>query len=212
MNIADLRKKDLDKIKVELLWLIDKDDVWVPGTVVIRSDQLFWIPDEEHPNTWNCLIENCDPAEIRIVRHVKKTFEIGDRVWSLNYGWGSVALPPTDLDLEEYPIYVNFDSGSSEQYTSEGFLWSACVNPSLFHANQGVLEFDTDEPVVMADDQTIWVRDSETDAWVPRHFAVYVTTGGVYCYPDGKSKHSSSDNEPYDHWKFFRTSAPEFSG
>jgi len=222
MNSADLHNQGLSKIRIELLWLIDKTEVWVPGRAAVRTGRLFWVPDEEHPSTWDCLIENCDPAEIRIVPvdregkttspkvRVEKPFEIGDRVWSLNYGWGSVALAPVDLAIEEYPIYVNFDSGMSEQYTSEGYLWDSCKTPSLFHANQGVLEFNTNEPVVIAEDQPIWVRDSETDEWVPRHFARYSTTEGVYCYRDGRSKHGSG-TRTHRYWRFFRTSAPEAS-
>jgi len=214
--------KYLDRVKIELRWLIDKTEVWVPGSVVTQAGKLVWVPDGNSPDTWDCLIEYCDPAKIRtppVGREVKTTspkvrvekpFEIGDRVWSLNYGWGSVAIAPEDLESEEYPLYVNFDSGTSEQYTSEGYLWTACETPSLFHANQGVLEFNTNEPVVIAENQPIWVRDSEADEWVPRHFARYAGPG-VYCYPDGKSKHGTGEDEPCEYWEFFRTSAPESS-
>jgi len=214
--------KYLNRIKIELLWSIGKDEVWVPGRAEVREGQLFWVPDEDSPDTWDCLIENCNPAGIRIVpvdREVKTTspkvrvekpFEIGDRVWSLNYGWGSVALAPVDLAIEEYPLYVNFDSGLSEQYTSEGYLWTSCQTPSLFHANQGVLEFNTNEPVMITEDQPIWVRDSEADEWTPRHFARYAGAG-VYCHRHGQSKHSSNGKDHVKHWRFFRTSAPEAS-
>ena len=129
-------------------------------------------------------------------------FKVGDRVWSLLYGWGSVRAIKRNL----YSVNVCFGSGGNIDFTKDGFCLSYHKNPSLFHANQGVVEFDTDEPVELEDGQPIWVRDYEDRSWAPKHFKRHDESGGVYCYESGLSKHTSSGNET--HWKFFRTTDP----
>ena len=130
----------------------------------------------------------------------KREFRVGDRVWSF-YGWGNVE----ELGSESYPVKVIFDTGKLESYTPDGFWHAEHKNPSLFHANQGKIEFDTDEPIELVDGQPIWVRDSEVSEWRPRHFARYAQDGEVYCYQGGKSKHSSGVESNVMLWQYFRT-------
>ena len=141
----------------------------------------------------------------------KREFKVGDRVWSLINGFGTVK----DIVLEvesEYPVKVVFDSGIRTTYTADGFWHTNHKTPSLFHANQGKIEFDTDEPIELEDGQPIWVRDSERNVWRPRHFKCRSEKGGVYCYCDGKSKHGTAGEGSTMRWKLFRTTDPALDG
>ena len=136
-----------------------------------------------------------------------REFKVGDRVWSLLLGWGSVKRIDSNIE-EAYPVYVVFDSGKGKCFTKHGIFHAVDKNPSLFHANQGKIEFDTDEPIELVDGQPIWVRDSETHEWKPRHSAHCAEGGGVYCYWNGRTKHSSAGEKNVTHWQHFRTTDP----
>ena len=132
-------------------------------------------------------------------------FKVGRRVWSLLFGWGTVMQIDSEAGIT-YPMRVGFDGGE-EGFTKYGFYDVAHKNPSLFHANQGKIEFDTDEPIEPIElDQPIWVRNFETDSWTPRHFKCHAKKVGVHCYWNGQSKHSC--NAGSTHWQHFRTTDP----
>ena len=136
-------------------------------------------------------------------------FKVGDRVWSFIFGWGAVE----EIDSEiMYPVYVNFDSGKTNTHTTDGFYLLDHESPTLFHANQGKIEFDTNEPIDLEDGQPIWVRGSEKREWIPRHFARYSQIGGVFCYLDGNSKHTTKGETYVKRWEFFRTTDPALDG
>ena len=138
----------------------------------------------------------------------KREFKVGDRVWSLLFGWGTVKEKKCK---DDYPIKVVFDSGRHESHTFDGFWSISNKNPSLFFANQGKIEFDTDEPIELVDGQPIWVRDVDGQEWLERHFRRHGDSGvGVYCYKGGRSKHTSKGCETY--WNIFRTTDPALDG
>ena len=139
----------------------------------------------------------------------KREFKVGDRVWS-SYGWGDVK--EIGSKGTDYPVRVVFDAGKSEIYTPDGFWHIDHKTPSLFHANQGKIEFDTDEPIELVEDQPIWVRNTEKGKWKARHFSRRAESGGVHCYYDGRSKHGSSCESLVSHWKYFRTTDPALDG
>ena len=142
----------------------------------------------------------------------KREFKVGDRVWALLFGWGTVKEIDSGI-LEYYPVCVEFDSVENKAFfTRGGFYRVSDKNPSLFHANQGKIEFDTDEPIELVDGQPIWVRDSEKNEWWPRHFKCHSERGGVCCYCDGRSKHGSGVESSAMRWNFFRTTDPALDG
>lgn len=60
------------------------------------------------------------------------TFEnvkVGDKVWSLNKGWGVVEKIEV---LNRYPLRVMHDDGSSETYTADGKLYKNDKYPLIF--------------------------------------------------------------------------------
>lgn len=54
--------------------------------------------------------------------------EVGDRVWGVLYGYGTVK----GIDKSDFPIGVAFDGGDSSEFTSEGREYSEEKEPSLF--------------------------------------------------------------------------------
>ena len=140
----------------------------------------------------------------------KREFKVGDRVWSLINGFGTVK----DIGLEvesEYPVKVVFDSDIRTTYTADGFWQTNHKTPSLFHANQGKIEFDTDEPIELVDGQPIWVRAEERYDWLPRHAKELGKTGGVFCHKNGQTKHSNVAGTA-TFWRYFRTTDPALDG
>ena len=139
----------------------------------------------------------------------KREFKVGDRVYSVVHGLGRVRLVDKHGD---YPLCVDLDCGKSTSFTKHGLYTTAHKTPCLFHANQGKIEFDTDEPIELVDGQPIWVRDLEVGEWKPRHSAHCAEGGGVYCYWNGRTKHSSAGEKHVTHWQHFRTTDPALDG
>ena len=137
----------------------------------------------------------------------KQEFKVGDRVWSVVHGLGRVRQVDKHGD---YPLCVDLDCGKRTSFTKHGLYTTAHKNPCLFHANQGKIEFDTDEPIELEDGQPIWVRDSEVGEWRPRHFARRGQKAGVYCYDNGTTAHTNTTGAT--HWKYFRTTDPALDG
>ena len=54
--------------------------------------------------------------------------EIGDRVWGVLYGYGTVI----GIDNSEFPISVDFDDEYNNEFTLEGKEYSEDKEPSLF--------------------------------------------------------------------------------
>lgn len=54
--------------------------------------------------------------------------KVGDRVWSIEYGWGFVK----ELKNTCYPIVVQFDSEDHQQFTMNGKFFTNSPNQSLF--------------------------------------------------------------------------------
>ena len=58
-----------------------------------------------------------------------KEFKVGDRVWSIQDGYGKVEK----LDRLRYPVLVTHDNGDEVGYTQDGKNYEADEYPSLFH-------------------------------------------------------------------------------
>ena len=56
-------------------------------------------------------------------------FKVGQKVWCVIFGEGVVA----EINQNSYPIKVKFKNGEVSTYTSGGYMFSNCINPSLFH-------------------------------------------------------------------------------
>ena len=79
-------------------------------------------------------------------------FTVGQKVWCVIFGEGVVA----EINHDLYPIKVKFKNGEVETYKSGGYMFSNCINQSLFH-----------HPVKIVQDESAtkpsidWSHDSE---------------------------------------------------
>jgi len=55
--------------------------------------------------------------------------KVGDKVWSINYGWGEITEIYTG---DTYPICVRFVGESGITYTLNGYIDEFDMNPTLF--------------------------------------------------------------------------------
>lgn len=57
----------------------------------------------------------------------KRIYQVGDNVFDAQFGWGIVF----NIDSTEYPVIVNFKSGSVKSYTEKGFYSITDLEPAL---------------------------------------------------------------------------------
>lgn len=60
-----------------------------------------------------------------------ENIKVGDRVWSVQYGWGNVEGFHTTIDNYQL-LKVRFDNGDFEYYFKDGRVNIDDVNPTLF--------------------------------------------------------------------------------
>ena len=128
-------------------------------------------------------------------------FEAGDRAIVPGLGWGSVV---EDDFSGLSPIKWVGDGGSFQWVGRYGVRDGVQV---IYHANQGVIEIDTDEPVRAEDlklDQPMQVGDYSGGhiPYANRHFAKF-ENGTLYCWSDGKTSHTANEDEitRWRHWR-----------
>jgi hypothetical protein len=109
-----------------------------------------------------------------------------------------VKLYTTEHSDESYPV-VGCSGGVITMWTKEGRYISPNQLSSL-DLVEDILELD------WAVDKPIWVRDSETDEWLPRYFSHYdPERKHVYAFIDGKASHTE---EEVSYWKYWTDKQP----
>lgn len=56
--------------------------------------------------------------------------KIGDRVWSISFGWGEITNINTNI--ANYPLKVDFVNGAPQTYAIDGRFYKSDQNPTLF--------------------------------------------------------------------------------
>ena len=125
-------------------------------------------------------------------------FGVGDRAIIPGLGWGKVT---SDDGSDHRPLEWKSDSGYSFWAEADGASQGIQI---MYHANQGVIEIDTDEPVRAEDlalDQPLLVIN-HGGAPLNRHFASF-ENGTVYCWSNGQTSHTANEDEisRWDNWR-----------
>ena len=125
-----------------------------------------------------------------------KNAKVGDRVFSLLNGWGTV--DEVEMGHSSYPISVDFDSGKIDRFTSCGKCMVFHSNPVLFWDEVKITPPEKPLPV----DTPILVRDDDDEEWQPAHLARF-THPGVMTWMGGKTSHTTLDGAEmsWDEWK-----------
>lgn len=126
------------------------------------------------------------------------SFEVGDKVIDMHYGKGKVAAV-FEGQYQEYPIYVDFENGRTNQYTKEGRDLANDFMPTLYHT-EGFTSPSCKEPErkhQFKPFDKVLVRDEKSAPWLCAFFSYelddriigkkkYVTTScdrWCYCIP-----------------------------
>ena len=128
----------------------------------------------------------------------KTDFKVGDKVVCMMHGEGVVDHLWAG---GTFRAHVLFDRGIRETYTVDGCTSTSC-NRTLFHANSGIVEFDTTVHPDIEPGQVIWVRGGSD--WFVRHFS-HFENGRLFCFNDGRTEGITS------HWPHYSLAKPEAS-
>lgn len=134
-----------------------------------------------------------------------KTLKLNDKVFSIRYGWGTV-----------YRIDEDCEDGLRYKYQSdsnEGILWfddhgkqgKDDLYPSIFWDVPQITVPKRPLPV----DAPIWVRDSDDQFWVKRHFRSHAKDGGVSAWDIGLTSFTVENSYDFTHWKQWKLHGEE---
>lgn len=129
-----------------------------------------------------------------------QTFKKGDKVFSLNYGWGEVTAIYEEL---ECPVEVQFYDWGYETFTEDGRTYPGY--PMVLSFTEYTLEgFSLERPEVMPKKgDIVWSRDDKDDRYNINHF-IHKIENAKYpyvCSPD-------NDEENIKAFKFITTINP----
>ena len=119
--------------------------------------------------------------------------KVGDRVWSLLHGWGTVDENVKD---QRYSVYVKFDNGREDTFTNCGRNMTFHANPTLFWDKVKI----TPPPPKLEVDTPILVKDGDDEDWRPAHFARFPSEG-VLTWMGGRTSHTAGDAVFWEQWK-----------
>jgi hypothetical protein len=91
----------------------------------------------------------------------------GDRVFCINFGWGTVRNLCGWMD---FPIEVNFDNDYTDCYSLEGKLFDYMI-PTLSFKEYTIEGFSQERPEDLPEEgQIVWVKDENDEFWQIGHF------------------------------------------
>ena len=162
-----------------------------------------------NPKKYTILIDEGRSKEVaEAIRSLKKgnamseqrPFKVGDDVFCLMWGHGSV----TSVGTDDFPIRVKFP-GRSELWFKGCGRYANDSNRTLYHANSGIIEIDTTLRPELEVDAKIWVRDHVDEEWNRRHFKRW-DYDMARCFAAGKT--SFTDNDNTYAWNFYTLTDP----
>ena len=112
-----------------------------------------------------------------------ETASIGDEVWCISMGWGTIT---NVLNVEDYPITVDFESGKQDSFTMEGRLYSDDLSPTLFWSEVRIVVPTKPLPKLNKDDCVeVWNANTiDPTITYKRHFS-HFEDGNIFCFGDG---------------------------
>lgn len=119
---------------------------------------------------------------------------VGSRVWSINFGWGSIQK----FQDGTYPIVVSFGD-RTESYTKNGKWVLTAINPAIF-INEFSVPSEVMTPIDV--DTKILVKDKYERCWKKRYFAK-MDNGRVRAFANGATSFSAEgETILWDEWKY----------
>lgn len=134
-------------------------------------------------------------------------FKEAQRVWSPMNGLGTVEAIRED---RSHSVVVHFDTGGMRSYTGSGRYFENDLLPTLFLDEVSPWP---DPPAHRPDlkmDQPIWVRNDQSDAWLPKHFAGWDENNKVMAWCWNGTSHSANRGYSYEHYSLENPDARHF--
>lgn len=130
-----------------------------------------------------------------------ETASIGDRVWSLTLGWGTIAHTLYE-DEQFYPIMVELDSGERESFTKEGLLYTHHIHQTLFWDEVEIKAPTKPLPKLNKDDCVeVWNANTvDPTITYKRHFS-HFEDGSIFCFRDGGTSWTRTQTNGWNRWR-----------
>ena len=127
-----------------------------------------------------------------------ETASIGDEVWCVSMGWGTI----TNITNDDYPICVEFDSGKWDSFTMEGRLYKDDLNPLLFWSEVKIVVPTKPLPKLNKDDCVeVWnANTTDPTIFYKRHFS-HFEDGSIFCFRDGGTSWTSIQTTGWNRWR-----------
>ena len=130
------------------------------------------------------------------------TFEdakIGDKVWSLTEGWGTII--DRFRSRAEYPLVVEFENREQKTYTLWGLLHYKDLNPTLFWDEIKIEAPQKPLPDLEVDAKVL-VWDSKRELARTAHFCCF-EDGKIYTYRSGRTSFTKVSRDHLDGWNYW---------
>ena len=129
------------------------------------------------------------------------TFEdakVGDRVWALSSGWGTV------VDINKYrtlyPIQVSFGLTTCT-YTTDGKSFIEHISQALFWDEVVITPPEKPLPKLEVDTKVL-VWGNEKGSKLHRHFSHFEKNGKIVTFAEGRTSWSQGDKSVVD-WEYW---------
>ena len=126
-----------------------------------------------------------------------KDAKVGDRVWSVEEGFGTVEA----ITGGDYPLIVQFKF-QRIGFTIDGKRWRLSQNPTLFWDK---IKFEVPKKPLpnLEVDTPVLVWDKEGDKKRKRHFAEFDKNDRIICFVNGETSWSSSNGDvsSWNYWE-----------
>jgi hypothetical protein len=131
---------------------------------------------------------------------MKKMFEdakVGDRVWSMQSGWGEVV---ENIPLADYGVSVKFDNNAYGSYSVCGRFQKSDLMPTLFW-NEVKFEIPKKPLPDLEVDTKVLVWDRCSDHKYKRYFSHFDKDGTIYCFENGRTSWTEKDTTFWENWE-----------
>ena len=136
-----------------------------------------------------------------VTPHPKKvTFtdaKVGDRVWSLTEGWGTVTA--RFRSYTEYPLTVEFENGEHKTYTLWGRFRIKDKNPTLFW-DEVKIETPVKPLPQLEVDAKVLVWGCSCESKVKRHFS-HFKNGELRAFDRGHTSWTGRHTSAWPNWE-----------
>lgn len=134
-----------------------------------------------------------------------KNLKLNDKVFSIRYGWGTVS------DIDEYcldGLRYRCDSDNGQNFIwfdVHGKLCKDDLYPSIFWDVPQITV--PKRPLPM--DTPIWVRDSDANDWIKRHFRSHAKEGEISAWDRGLTSFTVKNSYDFAYWKQWKLHGEE---